>query len=74
MSLNKENRRIFSGYLRAVERAKVRKETHAQELEYLKSKPDKDHVVYMRNKLTRLIGMLDDKIEFYEDLMARFIQ
>ena len=71
MNIPKEKQRLFSSYLRVVERANVRKEYHKQQLEFIKDKPDKDHVIYKRDKLLRLIQLLDDKIEFYEDLMAR---
>jgi len=71
MNIPKEKQILFARYLRVVERANVRRETHVQELEYLGLKANKDHVVYRRRKLSRLIAMLDDKINFYEDLMAR---
>ena len=71
MNFPKDKQRLFSSYLRVVGRANARKEYHKQQLEFIKDKPDKDHVIYKRDKLSRLIQLLDDKIEFYEDLMTR---
>ena len=61
---------MFRRYLRIVEKTHILKEKNEQELGYLYGKPLKDHVVWKKNKLKRLIKILQDKIDFYEQEMA----
>jgi len=72
MKITKENARYFRHYQKIVEKTTIRRETYLQKLEYLKYKQDKDYIIYKREKLSRLIKMLDDKISFYKDLIAIF--